>query len=136
MDANEQPTCRLVRPSSPYRGKQGLDYDGGISRETVGSKGLCMHRLTLQPGDRAKAHLHENHETAIYALAGTSEMWFGSELQHHLRVRPGDMVYIPAGVPHLPMNPFDEPATVVLSRTDPSEQESVVLLPELERFGP
>ena len=28
-----------------------------------------MHLLTMPPGGRAKAHLHENHETAIYMLA-------------------------------------------------------------------
>ena len=43
------------------------------------------------------------------------------------------MVYIPAGVPHLPINASEhEPATCVVARTDPNEQESVVLLPELE----
>ncbi len=29
-----------------------------------------MHLLTMPPGGRAKAHLHENHETAIYVLDG------------------------------------------------------------------
>ena len=33
------------------------------------------------------------------------------------------------GIPHLPYNPSaDEPCTAVLARTDPNEQESVVLL--------
>jgi uncharacterized RmlC-like cupin family protein len=33
------------------------------------------------------------------------------------------------GMPHLPYNPSaDEPCTAVLARTDPNEQESVVLL--------
>jgi uncharacterized RmlC-like cupin family protein len=45
--------------------------------------------------------------------------------------REGDMVYIPAGEPHLPMNLTDAPAAAVLARTDPNEQESVRLLPEL-----
>ena len=45
----------------------------------------------------------------------------------------GDFVYIPANVPHLPYNlSGSEPATAVVARTDPNEQESVVLLPELE----
>jgi uncharacterized RmlC-like cupin family protein len=95
-----------------------------------------MHLLTLQPGDRAKAHLHENHETAIYLLEGESEMWYGDRLEHHVVVRQGEMVYIPAGVPHLPANRSGAPCTVVLARTDPNEQESVVLLPELDALAP
>ena len=46
------------------------------------------------------------------------------------------MVYIPAGVPHLPANRSGAPCTVVIARTDPNEQESVVLLPELEALAP
>ena len=42
------------------------------------------------------------------------------------------MFYIPAGVPHLPTNLSDKPASAVITRTDPNEQESVVLLPELD----
>ena len=46
------------------------------------------------------------------------------------------MFYIPAGVPHLPVNrSATEPCSAVIARTDSNEQESVVLLPELERFA-
>lgn len=44
----------------------------------------------------------------------------------------GDLIYIPADMPHLPFNPGTAPARAVIARTDPHEQESVVLLPELE----
>ncbi|MEL6317996.1 MAG: cupin domain-containing protein, partial [Pseudomonadota bacterium] len=80
----------------------------------------------------AKAHLHEAHETAIYMLSGVSRMLYGPELEHEMTARAGDLVYIPAGVPHLPSNPGAEPAVAVIARTDPNEQESVVLLPHLE----
>ena len=46
------------------------------------------------------------------------------------------MVYIPADMPHLPENPYEERARAVVARTDPHEQESVVLLPELEALVP
>jgi len=38
-------------------------------------------------------------------------------------------------VPHLPINLSDKPVSAVIARTDPNEQESVVLLPELERYA-
>lgn len=125
-------TCQKLRPGSTYSGKQGFDYWEGIARETTGSQGICMHLLTIQPGDRAKAHLHESHETAIYMLEGTAEMYWGEALEHHMIMEAGELLYIPAGVPHLPLNRSAAPAKAVIARTDPHEQESVVLRPDLE----
>jgi uncharacterized RmlC-like cupin family protein len=40
-------------------------------------------------------------------------------------------VYIPRGVPHQPVNTSPtEPLLAIIARTDPNEQESVVLLPD------
>ena len=125
-------SCRVIRAADTYDGKQGLKYFCGIAAETVGSKGICMHLLTIPPGGRAKAHLHESHETALYLLAGETITLYGEHLEHCVHSRAGDLVYIPAGVPHLPVNLSDKPASAVVARTDPNEQESVVLLPELE----
>jgi uncharacterized RmlC-like cupin family protein len=126
------PVCRVVRREGTYEGRQGLTYFAGISSESVGSLGLCMHMLRLPPGARAKAHLHQDHETAIYVISGRAGMWYGERLEHHLAVEAGDYLYIPAGVPHLPYNPGPEEATAILARTDPNEQESVVLRPDLD----
>jgi uncharacterized RmlC-like cupin family protein len=92
-----------------------------------------MQLLTIPPGARAKAHKHEAHETALHVLSGEVGMWYGERLESHMVNRAGDFVYIPANVPHLPYNLSEtEPAIAVVARTDPNEQESVVLLPELE----
>lgn len=126
------PTCKVIRPNSTYDGKQGFSYFAGIAAETVGSTGICMHLLTIPPGGRAKAHKHEHHETAIYVINGEAHTWFGERLEEHVVVKAGELFYIPAGMPHLPANMGAEPCTAVIARTDPKEQESVVLLPELE----
>ncbi|MGN6549906.1 MAG: cupin domain-containing protein [Pararhizobium sp.] len=132
MSASPSPTCRLVRTGDTYDGKQGFSYFQGIAAETVGSTGLCMHLLTIPPGKRAKAHMHAAHETAIYVLSGEAHTWYGERLENHAITAAGDMFYIPAGVPHIAANLSDTPCTAVIARTDPNEQESVVLLPELE----
>ena len=126
------PACRIVRGGEAYEGRQGLAYDAGVSAESAGAQGLCLHTLTIPPGGRAKAHRHESHESAIYTVSGHCELWWGEELAHRDEVGPGDFVYIPAGVPHLPINRTDEPVFAVIARTDPNEQESVVLMPELD----
>ena len=133
---DDAPACQAFRAGETFRGKQGLTYAAGISAQTAGATGICMHVAEFPPGARAKAHLHEAHETAIYMLEGEVTMLHGPRLEQTMTVRAGDMVYIPAGVPHLPMNRTDRPARAVLSRTDPEEQESVRLLPELEAAAP
>ncbi|HET7413102.1 MAG TPA: cupin domain-containing protein [Pararhizobium sp.] len=132
MSASTSRTCRLVRAGSSYDGKQGFSYFQGIAAETVGSTGICMHLLTIPPGRRAKAHMHAAHETAIYVLSGEAHTWYGERLEHHVVTRAGDMFYIPAGMPHVAANLSDAPCTAIIARTDPNEQESVVLLPELD----
>jgi uncharacterized RmlC-like cupin family protein len=120
--------CKLIRNADEtYRGKQGFDYFAGISAESAGATGVCMHLLTIPPGATSKPHYHENHETAIYVLEGEAEMRHGAKLEHVMKARAGDFVYIPAGMPHQPYNPTDKPVRAVIARTDPNEQESVVL---------
>ncbi|MCL6510065.1 MAG: cupin domain-containing protein [Anaerolineae bacterium] len=127
--------CKLIRSGDhrPYQGKQGLSYFEGISAQSAGARGLCMHLLTIPPGGRARAHLHAYHESAVYVISGEAEMWWGEGLREHMIIKAGDFVYIPAGVPHLPANRSrTEPCIGIIARTDPNEQESVVLLPELD----
>lgn len=135
MAESVKPTCILIRSqeSGSYEGKQGLSYFAGVSAESAGSQALCMHLLRIPPGGKANAHLHENHESAIYIISGEAEMWYGEGLKEHAVTRAGDFVYIPAGVPHQPYNSSQTECIAVIARTDPNEQESVVLLPELGR---
>ena len=125
--------CACLRTGEPFVGKQGFTYAPAISAETVGASAIHMQLLTIPPGARAKAHKHERHETAIHLLSGEVGMWYGERLENHMVNRVGDFVYIPANVPHLPYNlSKTESAVAVVARTDPNEQESVVLLPELD----
>ena len=129
--ATEHPaTCVCLRAGEPFVGKQGFTYAAAISAETAAASAIHMQLLTVPPGARAHAHKHEAHETAIYVLSGEVGMYYGDELENHMVTRAGDFVYIPANMPHLPYNMSQtEPATAVISRTDPNEQESVVMLP-------
>jgi uncharacterized RmlC-like cupin family protein len=136
MSSSTYPQCKTIRPSETYDGKQGFSYIEGISAERVGSTGIAMMLLTIPPGARAKAHFHESHETAIYIVAGEATTYFGEKLEHVQVQRAGDMFYIPAGVPHVPVNTGTVPCTAVIARTDPNEQESVVLTPDLDGLVP
>ena len=124
----------VVRGGELYRGKQGLDYTPGVSAETVGSRALWLGTVTLPPaGGRTKAHIHEQHESAFCMISGEEvEVYTGEELEHRDVAHAGDYFYFPAGVPHVAVNRGERPAVFVGARTDPNEQESVVMRPELD----
>ncbi len=136
-DKGGSATCKLVRAAEIVVGKQGLSYAPGISSESVGANAIHLELLTIPPGGRAKAHKHAAHETAIYVISGETVTYFGERLEQQFVSRAGDFVYIPANMPHLPLNASaSETAVAVVARTDPNEQESVVLLPELDALVP
>jgi len=127
----------VLRESAEYVGAQGPRYGGGVSAESVGSAHLWFGRVTIAPGERTKAHLHERHETAIYVLSGSCVVYSGPDLAMREEAGPGDYIYIPASTSHLAANASQtDPLTAIIARTDPNEQESVVLQSELDRRGP
>jgi uncharacterized RmlC-like cupin family protein len=128
----------VVRGGELYRGKQGLDYTPGVSAETVGSRALWLGSVTLPPaGGRTKAHIHEQHESAFCMISGEDvEVYTGEQLEHRDIAHAGDYLYFPAGVPHVVVNRSEAPAVFVGARTDPNEQENVVMRPELDEKVP
>lgn len=120
--------CKVIRGGEGFHGKQGLDYFAGVSAESAGAKGICMHMAVIPPGAEAKPHYHEAHETAIFQIEGSTSFRHGPNLEFTDVVNEGDYVYIPAGVPHQPFNPTNRMARAIIARTDPNEQESVVLI--------
>ena len=128
--------CRVIRAQETYEGKQALGFLAGVTAESAGATRICMHLVTIPPGERGKAHLHEQHETAMYVLTGSVVTWTGEGLVDRVVIEPGDFMFIPAGEPHLPINLSEtEQCTVVLARTDPNEQQSVVLRPDLDEIN-
>ena len=125
--------ARVVKGSKGYVSRQGTEYLPGISAETVGSESLWLGIVTLRPGQRTKAHVHENHETAFYMMSGNEvELWTGPELQNCELVKPGDYLFIPANLPHVAVNRGVETAVFIGSRNEPTAQESLVLYHELD----
>lgn len=128
---------QVIAAGDSYRGKQGLAYTPGVSAESVGSEHLWLGSVVIPPGGRTKAHLHEKHESAFYLITGEEvELWSGERLEQKAVAHAGDYLYIPAGVPHVAVNRTATPANAVGARTDPGEQESVVLRPELDSQVP
>ena len=118
----------IIRPGGSYDGRQGVTLAAGVSSRSAGARALCLHLVTMPPGTRGIPHLHDRHESAIYALRGETEVWHGDGLRHCSVVRAGDFMYVPPGIPHLPVNRGDVTTVAVVACTDPQEQDSVVTL--------
>jgi uncharacterized RmlC-like cupin family protein len=139
---NESTTiCRtaVVLPGSEAtRSRQGSLYAPGVSAQTVDSQHLFLGVVTIAPGERTKAHVHEHHESAFYMLSGEAiELWSGERLEHRALAGPGDYLYIPPRVPHVAVNRSRTlPAVFVGARNEPTAMESVSMRPELDAQVP
>lgn len=123
----------LRTPGPAAKAEQGSVYSSGISAETAGSVGLWLGIISLPAGKRTSAHFHATHETALHMLSGGDvDIYTGPQLQRHDQVRPGDYLFIPAGLPHVAVNRSDVDAVFIGARTDPNANESVVMLPDLD----
>ena len=93
--------------------------------------------VTLPAWERTKAHAHERHESALYMLSGEDvELWTGPRLEHREVARPGDYLFVPAGMPHVAVNRSGTPAVFVGARNEATAQESVLLLSDLDALVP
>jgi uncharacterized RmlC-like cupin family protein len=116
-----------IRPDSAVRTKQGLPYFVGVSQATAQAGGISMNLVIIPPGAAAEPHFHKGFETAIYILDGAVETRYGRGLAKTQINRAGDFLFIPADVPHQPVNlSATEPARAIVARNDANEQESVV----------
>ncbi len=116
----------VIHPSATTGTKQGLPIFQGISGQNAGAKGISMNKVVIPPGGAAKAHRHKGYETAIYLIKGRVKTLYGQGLKKSVVNEAGDFLYIPADLPHKPINMSQtESAEAIVARTDPNEQESV-----------
>jgi uncharacterized RmlC-like cupin family protein len=128
----DTPTCKVIRSGDAYQGRQGLTYLAGLTGTSAGSRAICMTLVVLPPGARAKTHLHQGIETAVYMIEGEAEMYFGPRLGERLSARAGEYIYIPADMPHLVLNRSDAVCRAVVAHTAADDQTGIVMLPELD----
>ena len=120
---------RVSRDQTTYRGRRGDCRLPG-----------ALARLGDAPSSRRayQAHIHENHEVRLLldqrrecgSVHGRGARASGRRPRRRL------LLLSTAGVPHVAVNRGERPAVFVGARTDPNEQESVVMRPELDEKVP
>jgi uncharacterized RmlC-like cupin family protein len=132
MSKSTEESIRVIKPGQTYVGKQGITYGAGASAETVGAKQVCMNVMPMPPGAKAKAHYHRGIETIAYMLQGECNVYYGDQMEFMLTARTGDTFYCPENIPHAPCNQGTAPCTWIVVHSSGSDQEGIVLLPELD----
>lgn len=132
MSSLEHPEAAVISPGKTYVGKQGITYGAGASAETVGASSVCMNVMPMPPGAVAKVHYHKGIETIAYMLSGECVVYFGDRLAKSFVVKEGEQCYIAADVPHAPRNEGENRCTWIVVHSSGSDQEGIVMLPELD----
>ncbi|KVE37203.1 cupin domain-containing protein [Burkholderia sp. BDU5] len=70
-----------------------------IERQVVSGDALMMAKLFLKKGAFVGTHSHPN-EQFTYILEGRLLFRYGVQLEHEAEVGPGEILHIPANVPH------------------------------------
>ena len=121
------PAMTVVRPDEETLSRQCLPYFVGVSGVSTPATGISMNLVVIPPHGAAEPHFHKGFETAVYMMKGRVDVRFGHDLEELLVLEQGDFLFIPADMPHQPVNHDDEPALAIVARNDAHEQESVEL---------
>ena len=103
-----------------------------LAHRSVGAQKVCMNVLPMPPGAVAKAHYHKGIETIAYMLEGECAVYYGDDLQKRLLVQQGEQCFVAADVPHAPRNESGKPCVFIVVHSSGSDQDEIVLLPELD----
>lgn len=109
----------------------GMTRVAGVSESLTGATGIHLAESVIPPGRCSSPHYHSNCESAIFVLSGRGIMLTGDDLSVEEEIGPGDMIYIPPGAAHQPLNTSDEESLrLVVARNTPVE-----LVVELDGVG-
>jgi uncharacterized RmlC-like cupin family protein len=120
-------TMTIVRPERETLSRQRLPYFVGVSAASAGATRISMNLVVIPPQGAAEPHSHRGFESAVYMMRGSVDVRYGRHLEELLTLEEGDFLFIPADMPHQPINYADEPALAIVARNDANEQESVEL---------
>jgi uncharacterized RmlC-like cupin family protein len=121
------PVMTVVRPDKETLSRQCLPYFVGVSAASAGATRISMNLVVIPPHGSAEPHFHRGFESAVYMMKGRVDVRYGPALDELLVLEEGDFLFIPADMPHQPINHADEPALAIVARNDANEQESVEL---------
>lgn len=123
-NADSKPRIRVIRANERETevASGAMTRLAGVSKATVGAKGIHLAIATIPPGHRSSPHYHTNCESAIYVASGRGSFLVGEKLEESLPIGPGDFIHVPADAAHQPVNGSDtEDLVLIVARNTPVE---------------
>ena len=96
---------------------RGMVRTPGIDGSTAGASKIWLGHINAVPNTMGPPHHHGEAETAVYVLKGRVRVYFGQDFKEMVEAGPGDFLFVPANMPHIEGNPYDEPAEAIVSRS-------------------
>jgi len=98
---------------------------GTITRRIITSQRIMFGEIGFKKGDAVPRHAHES-EQFTYVVEGALKFWFGDDDRDEVVVAAGEVVVIPANLPHraealedtVEFDIFNPPRRDWLDRTD------------------
>jgi len=116
---------KLVKPEPEGVVPRGVVGGAEISLTTAGAANIYMGVLRVPAGSQSLPHYHADCESAVYMLSGRLNVRWGEQLEHELRLEPGDLAYVPPRETHLLENPSDNQAAEYVVARDAPQEDSV-----------
>ncbi len=131
------PPPKKVVVGSPYTSKsvfgpQGQRLIPMVTQDMCGTTGLSACMVYMPGGRYARPHLHTHTDIIVMVIEGYAASLVGEDLApvYH---GPGDVIFIPEGVPHVAVNLSTTNRLIAFeTRTDPKFNEDVVPLPDYD----
>ncbi|GAA1027324.1 MULTISPECIES: cupin domain-containing protein [Amycolatopsis] len=119
---------------SPSPCPRGPTLAVAITTAICGTQTLGVGYITMSSRLHTQAYRHRTSDIVVTVFKGTAATIYGEQLQHVAVHRPGDSIFIPAGVLHAAVNLSVEEVRAVESRTDPAfSDDDIESLPSLDR---
>jgi len=114
--------------------RQGQPLTPVITAGAAPTRGLSSAQVWMPPRHTSRAHLHHHTGVAVLVLHGTAiTLWWddGGHL-HELPQTAGQHLFIPPGVVHAAINPYDVPVIAAEFRDNPVFNADNELMPALD----
>jgi uncharacterized RmlC-like cupin family protein len=110
----------VVRPQGPHDTGRGFVGMNSLSGDDVPSPSISIIVGEFPIGHRVTPHTHP-YEEIVYLISGHAEMSYGPGLAQKVEIEAGDILYVPEGVLHSPMNPGPNMVQYLVARSGPEE---------------
>jgi quercetin dioxygenase-like cupin family protein len=97
-------------PRNPPVGPFGHIDSRSVVDEQLGASQVAFGQSTYTTGQTHENHYHENAEEVVYVVSGRGVQEVGDD---RLEVGPGDICFIPRGVPHRITGTSDEDLVIL-----------------------